>query len=229
MCANGTFKKNYGKFRHIEEVYEKVKELLEETKDIEFPKLIRNFDALEPINYEYVILERNDDGTKPNPFFRNEYGKLIEHKTDNEKWVILDKFPFKVEEKVWVASTGHNVKRTFRWIYNNLIIDKIDSPYDFLQIIIYNNKVLIKEDNGHMEVVVCKNTSDSIRFYNLIEENLKKDKIKQVIMLGIVGSHTHHARKIIDEIAEATGWSREKVKRAATWTNKKSNPRKSAI
>jgi hypothetical protein len=69
-----------------------------------------------------------------------------------------------------------------------------------------------------MEVIVCKNTSDSIRFYNLIEANLKKDKIKQVIMLGIVGSHTHQARKIIDEISEATGWDRIKVKRVATWT-----------
>lgn len=77
-------KKNYGKFRHIEEVYEKVKELLKDSESVEFPKLIRNFNVLEPINYEYVILERNDDGTKPNPFFRNEYGKLIEHKTTSK-------------------------------------------------------------------------------------------------------------------------------------------------
>ena len=48
-------------------------------------------------------------------------------------------------------------------------------------------------------------------------------------MLGIVGSHTHHARKIIDEIAEATGWDREKVKRVATWTNKNRTPKRNAI
>lgn len=132
--------------------------------------------------------------------------------------MILDKFPFKVEEKVWVSDTGPNVKRTFRWIYENLVLDKVDSPYDFLQIVIYKNKIVIKEDNGRLLVVVCKNTSDSIRFYNLLEENLKKDKIKQVIMLGIVGSHTLQARKIIDEIAAGTGWSREKVKRIATLT-----------
>lgn len=215
-CKNGVKKEYYGKFFKLEKAYAKVNELLEATKNVEFPQTMRNRGTLHPVVYEFVILERNDDGTKPNPSFRNEYGKLIEHKTTSKTWIILDKFQYQVEEQFWLISTGQYKRYTFRYIYENYIVDKLETQFDFLQIQVYANKILIKEDNGDMEIVMCKNSTDAIRFYNLIETNLKKDKIKQVIMLGVVRPRTAHAGKIVDEIMKVTGLKRNQVERTST-------------
>ena len=75
----------------------------------------------------------------------------------------------------------------------------------------YMNKIVVKDDNNNIELILCKNESDAVRFYNKIEEFTKKDKIKQVLFMGDFSSISERRRNLEKELIEYTGWSKKKI------------------
>lgn len=207
----------HGKYYDPEHAYDKINELLEENKNIVFPKKIENNEILENARYEYVILEKNRHGDKVNLGQRNEYGKVVKQELSTDKWVILEKFPYDVEETFWVWGFNPNTERkTFDWIYENIIMDGIETQYDIKRVFLYKNKIIVKDDNNNIEMIICKTQSDSIRFYNLIDDWNKKRKNKNVIMLGSLNLPGERKRKIEAEIMKLTGWTLEKTQQSGT-------------
>ena len=196
-----------------------VKSILEEkNRSVVFPKHYVNnshtSNKLYEFKNEYVILQKNKDELSDGiTQLRNEFGKLVDHKTTNKNWMIYDKFPCLVEEKFWVY--GYNPKtdrKEFNWIYENFVTNMLNST-DYIIITLFYNKIVFKYDND-INLVICKNKSDGVFMYNLIEERSKKNK--QIIMTGYTTIKSDRGRNIENLIIEKTGWEPLAIERNST-------------
>jgi hypothetical protein len=64
-------------------------------------------------------------------------------------------------------------------------------------------------------MVICKNKSDSVRFYNLLEEFAKKNKCKYVAFMGDI-RHSKYKGDWIEKIKKLTNWNAQKISRLST-------------
>jgi hypothetical protein len=76
---------------------------------------------------------------------------------------------------------------------------------------LYKNKIVIKDDAGNLDIVFCKTMSDAIRFYNLVNERITKDRVRQVMMLGNYSLIGDKRRALEDELVKKTGWTKRKI------------------
>lgn len=215
LCNNKKQSKYLGVFHNTEEVEYVKNILLEKNKNVVFPKLYvnngRNSKHIEEVELEYVVLKkiRNKEIEPSVTRLRNQYGTFVEHKTTSENWAVYDKFPCVLEETFWVYGKNPKTDRkSFGWIFDNLVVDHAEEKNDIVMIYVYNNKVIFKyEDN--FEFVICKNVSDAIRMYNLLEEKTKR--ARNVIMTGATNTRDGRGKVTIDMLSDKTGWTRRKI------------------
>lgn len=212
-CHNGRQDGYYGAFVKAEEAYETVEELMKGQKGIIFPARVQITDRIISSRDEYLILEKDRLGVKEAPLLRNEYGKLVRQETNSDKWVVLDKFSYDTEETFWVY--GYDPvrgRKTFEWIYYNIIIGNIETSYDIKRVMLYKNKIVIKDDAGNMDIVFCKTISEAIRFYNLLSDWVMQKKMKKhIFMLGNYSEIGDKRRALEKELVEKTGWTIRKI------------------
>ena len=211
-CHNGKQNAYIGAYVKVEEAYEEVERLLKESKNVVFPAQVQIGETVEECRDEYLLLEKNRHGDKEEPMLRNTFGKLVRQETNSDTWIVLDKFRYDVEETFWVY--GYDPlrgRKTFDWIYLNIIMRGIETSYDIKRVMLYKNKIVVKDDAGNLDIVFCKTQSDAIRFYNLLSDRLKKNKVKTVFMLGNYGQIGDKRRALEAELVEKTGWSRRKI------------------
>ena len=208
-CRNGIQNKFIGRYRDIEDAYDVFNDLKTKDKDVIFPSIITGDEKIKNSIDEYILIEKSDSQTS---LLRNEYGKLVEQVVDKEGWVVIDKFRYKREELFWVYGyNSKNDRKTFLWIYTNLIISGIDGYFSFKRVFLYKNKLLIRDDSERLEMVLCKDVGDAIRMYNKIEEWVKRDKIKQILFIGDFSEISDRRRKLEDELVKLTGWTKRKI------------------
>lgn len=211
-CHNGRQDGYIGAYVKVEDAYETVERLLEESKGVIFPARVQITDTVINSRDEYLILEKNRYGDKEAPLLRNEYGKLVRQETNSDTWIVLDKFSYDTEETFWVY--GYDPvrgRKTFEWIYYNILLYGIETAYDIKRVMLYKNKVIIKDDVGHLDIVFCKTVGDGIRFYNLLSEWSVKRKLKQIMFLGNYSEIGDKRRKLEAELMEKTGWTIRKI------------------
>ena len=214
-CHNGRQNEYIGAYVNVSEAYEEVERLLEESKKVVFPARVQIGETIEAYRDEYLILEKNRTGDKEAPRLRNEFGKLVKQETNSDTWIVLDKFSYDVEETFWVY--GYDPvrgRKTFDWIYLNIILEGIETSYDIKRVMLYKNKIIVKDDAGNLDIVFCKTQSDAIRFYNLLAERVKKNK--QVLMLGNYGIKGDKRKALEAELIERTGWTKRKIQMATS-------------
>lgn len=199
-----------------EKVNKRFNKLLKENeKNVKFP--IRwniNVHDMYEADYELMIIKlKNDDPSVKE--VRNENGDIVEYTSSSKNWVIYDTAPYNVEETFWVYGFHPQLHRKdYKWIYENFILKYRNDKTKLLTVAIFKNKLLIDSDDK-LEMVICKNKSDSIRFYNVLEGDVKKDKIKNVIFMGDVWESK--SRKYwYDKIANLTHWKWKKIIRHTT-------------
>jgi hypothetical protein len=208
-CRNGVQNKFIGKYRTIEEAYEVFNDLKTKDRGVIFPSVITGDEKIKNSIDEYILIEKSDSQTS---LLRNEYGKLVEQVVDKEGWAVIDKFRYKREELFWVYGyNSKNDRKTFLWIYTNLVISGIDGYFSFKRVFLYKNKLLIRDDSERLEMVLCKDVGDAIRMYNKIEEWVKRDKIKQILFIGDFSEISDRRRKLEDELVKLTGWTKRKI------------------
>ena len=215
---NGKQNGYIGTYMSYEDAFLKLKTLEKENDNVVFPRKYLNKENITLLKDEYLLLEKNRFGDKKNNLLRNEFGKYIEHKIiNNNKWVIKNKIIRKVEETFWVYGYDPKTERkTFEWIFNEKIINSLKNIYDIIRIFIYKNKLIIRYDNSNISLILCKNKSDCIRMYNLIEEKINIIKNKQVFCIGSYDKISSSRKELEKEIADLTGWNKIKIQRATT-------------
>ena len=216
-CHNGKQVGYIGQYTKVEDAYEKIEKLLEESKKIIFPARIQIGKTIGSYKNEYLLLEKNRYGDKEAPLLRNEFGKLVKQETNSDIWIVSDKFSYDTEETFWVY--GHDPlrgRKTFEWIYHNIILGNIETKFDIKRIMLYKNKIVVKDDNENLDIVFCKTVGDAVRFYNLLSEWVLKNKNKQVVLLGNYGRFGDKRKMLEAELIEKTGWTKRKLQMPTT-------------
>lgn len=197
-------------------IYKKFNELLKENKNVIFPIQynVHEHVMLES-EYELVIIKCKELGDSNVNKVRDEYGQYINYESSDEDWIVIDRANYDIEETFWVYGYHPRLQRkTFKWIYNTMISKDSKNKYMFKSIQIYLNKILI-DCNGKLEMVICKNKQDAIRFYNQVELWCKENKLKYVMFMGDI-AHSRYKKDWINRIIELTGWNRKKINRRST-------------
>ena len=199
-----------------EKIYKRLKELLKESEKVIFPVRYNVIihEMLES-EYELVIIKCKQEGDSSVNKVRDKYGEYVDYESNDEDWIVIDRAEYNIEETFFVYGYHPRFQRkTFEWIFNNFILKDSKNKHMFKTVQIYKNKVLI-DCNGHLELIICKNKSDSMRFYNLTEEWCKKKKVKYVAFMGDIGKSKFKS-DWIRRIQELTGWPLLKIKRQST-------------
>lgn len=210
-----------GTYHDLDEVKYVSEILRERNLKVVFPKKFvsngRKSRNLYEFKSEYVILKRIRESGETNVTqLRNEYGKFVDHFTTSDEWAVYDKFPCLAEEDFWVyGHNPHSDRKDFSWILDNLVLSRVEDKSDIVLIYVYLNKVIFKYEED-FTFVVCKNNSDAIRMYNLIEERTRK--ARGVIMTGMTVTKSDRGQMTIDMMAEKTGWPRRKITSKSTRT-----------
>lgn len=209
-CKNGKQNKLVGKYRDIKDAYAVFDALKDENKKVVFPISFTGCEELKNSIDEYILIGKDENNESS--MLRNEYGVLVEHKTNVDGWIILDKFRYFREEDFWVwGYSNKRDRKTFMWVFENLIVDGFDNAYEYKRVCTYKNKVVIKSDDGYMDIIFCKSPEDSVRFYNLLETYSKKNKIKRLLFIGDFSKISKQRKRLEDELIEFTGLSRYKI------------------
>ena len=213
---NGKQNGYIGCYNTYADAYAELCKLEEDNKKVIFPRKYLNSGNIFNIKDEFLLLEKNRDGNKNNGMLRNEFGKFIEHKIiNNTNWIIRDKIQRHVEETFWVYGYDPKTERKdVMYIFNTLLLNSIETPYDIIRVLVYKNKLIIKYDNKPMSMVMCKNTSDCIRLYNFISDKIRTEKIKQIACVGAYNKISDSRREIEKEIMNLTGWNKVKIQRS---------------
>jgi len=198
----------------------KLKEFQEKyNKNVRFPvKFVSNHGEKTFTNADYrlMLIKKKEDGDYFVGKFKNEYGKYVECTTDNDKWLFIDELPYLIEETFWVY--GYNPKRqrkTFQFIFDELIKANSATKLHIKQIVVYKNKVLISSIDK-FDMVICKNHMDSVRLYNELAKEVNDNKIKYVTFSGDITKHTLSYDIWYQKIENLTHWTRRKINKNST-------------
>lgn len=199
-----------------EKIFKKFNNILKENKKVIFPMKYNNEQhVMIPSEHEIFIVKCKEENDKNSTKLRDDSGKYINYESAENNWIIIERASFNVEETFFVYGYHPRLQRkTFEWIFNEFISKNAKSKYFFKTVQIYLNKVLI-DCNGKLDMVICKNKDDAIRFYNKIEEFCKLKKHKYVLFMGDVGK-SKYKKQWIERIEELTHWPRLKILRSST-------------
>ena len=198
-----------------------LKNMLKERNDaVIIPKEYINYSkkskTLIDFNSEYLFLKkiRNTETESSTTVLPNDIGKMVEHKTNSERWKIVEKMPCLIEEQFWIYGLNPiSQRKDIKWIMENFIDEKLSVPTQFIRISVFYNKVIFRYDED-LDFVTCKNISDAVRVYNKIEE-LKKKK-KRILFMGYIKPHTEKCRDMLRILKEKTGWPADKLEKNTT-------------
>ena len=115
ICGNKKQVKYIGRYHNEIEISEIKEKLISDNEKVIFPVEYKNNpdDDLSTWDLEYVVLKRfNDEDESLITKLPNKFGKIVEHKTNNNEWIIWDKFPCKIEEDFWVYGYDNKKERT---------------------------------------------------------------------------------------------------------------------
>lgn len=190
---------------------------LENKSNIKFPvKFINIGRKIQDAKYEIAIIKYKDKFDSDTTLIRNNFGAYTEYATNNDKWIVCDKASYDKEETFWVYGYHPLVQRkTFSFIFDNYIAPFAIKKDAFLNVYVFKNKLLIERYN-HLDLITCKNKSDSIRLYNLIKETCDDLKLKYIIFSGDANATKYMRQITIDKIKDLTNWNTLKINRSTT-------------
>ncbi len=214
---------NHGKqlrdlyFTHSEALVNKrFNAMLKENKKVVFPMRYNNHEhVMKECNYELIIIKGKDEFDNDVQKIRDEYGKFIYYESSDEDWIIYDRANYDIEETFWVYGYHPRIQRKdFNWIFDTFIEKDAKNKYVFKSVVVYKNKLLI-DYNGKLEMVICKNKSDCVRMYNMIEKRSMERKHKNVAFMGDIAD-SKDKKMWMDRIRELTHWNDKKIERSST-------------
>lgn len=199
-----------------EKIYKRLNSILKENKKVVFPVQYNTLKReIVESKYELIIIKCKELGDKDVNKVRDEYGTYVNYESSDEDWIVVDRANYNIEETFWVYGYHPRLQRkTFDWIFENFILKDSKSKYMFKSVQVYLNKILI-ECNGELNLVICKNKNDSMRFYNQLEKWCSDKKLKYIMFMGDIGKSKYKS-DWMKKIQKLTNWNITKVKRPST-------------
>ena len=166
--------------------------------------------------WEVIIVQRlNDEEDSNITQFRNDEGKFVNVEiVDKQLYKVIARGEWFVEEHFYVY--GYHPKKdrkTYQFILNNLILDKLETINDILQITTVRNKLMISHSED-FDFVICKNAEEAERLYSALQTDEALKKNERVIFFGSV-TNLNSVNKVYDRIEEKTGWDRTLIKKTS--------------
>lgn len=174
-----------GKYTKKDMAIAEFNRIKEENANVLFPRqTINRNHKLQQSDYEIYLIKRKTEGDNLIFSFRDKYGKFVEYETNKDEWVIIDVSKYNIEEQFWVFGYDKVYDRkNYKWIREHLIDNtKNDKEYT-KQIFRLKNKLIV-DINGEYEIVFCKNRSDCLTLYNMLQDYVSMKKIKYIIFNG---------------------------------------------
>ena len=203
-----------GSYYTLDEARDRIKELKKEEEDILFERLTKTYpDGTTSETYEYVIFKDVRDEEPKSTYLKNEYGKYVEHnvKFNGKNYEIIEKYPAKVEDTVWVFGYDpRNDRKTFAWVFNNVLNEGFSSAVDIKRIYLYHNKVVFCNDENKIDIVICKTARDAVRYYSTLQKYCKKGPY---LFMGAVTTKSALCPWLEKLLIEKTGWDTHKLRR----------------
>lgn len=190
--------------------------LKESRENVVFPIEYNNHEhVMLRSNYEIVLIKYRKPGDERVSRVRDEYGRFREYEASDENWMVVERADYPIEETFWVYGFHPRLHRkTFTWVFENFIRRSADDKSSIRLVALYLNKIMVETD-GRLQMVICKNKKDAIRFYNKLEEWCIKKRMKYVAFFGDVGA-SRHKSQWIDKIRKLTNWKDKKILRGST-------------
>jgi hypothetical protein len=175
--------------------------------EVMIPKRLVNNEKLKPVNYELILME-SKDVSKGEIVVRDYMGKIIRDREIEPGWLVLERSNYKVEETFTVF--GRNKRMTCIEIVKELLLpNKLPK-----QVYCLLNKLVIEDDNDHMEIITCKNEYESGRLHDVLRDVCRKFEVQSIIFFGRANYETRS--RIYPKILKFTGWKGNRVYRRTT-------------
>lgn len=161
---------------------------------------------IQPLKVELLLVQKIYDDSSKVTLLRDNDGKFIENSIkDTDNFKIILKSDWFIEEEFQVYGFDKvQDRKNFDFIFNNLVLHEADN---YTRIMLYKNKLICHYDND-LNIVICKRTKQGLELYNMIEEEVKKRKIKHVLFMG--KQKGINRDWIIEEMMKKTGWTLRK-------------------
>lgn len=197
-------------------VYDKIVEA--NKNSVRFPVQYSSTDhVLIPSKFEILLMKTKEQYDGDYTLLRNEYGKIVPHYANSDKMVIFKKDPYLLEETFWVYGYHPREQRkTFTEIIDSIVLKNVNVKSSIIQkrILVYRNKLIIENEYGEIDIIMCKCKDDCERFYFELEKEMASQKIKSVFFGGRPVRSTKSS--IIKRIQQLTGWNMTKIYRDST-------------
>lgn len=202
-----------GKYTQKDMAIAEFNRIKEENANVLFPRqTINRNHKLQQSDYEIYLIKRKAEGDNQTYSFRNKYGKFVEYETNKDEWVIIDVSKYNIEEQFWVFGYDKVYDRkNYKWIREHLIDNtKNDKEYT-KQIFRLKNKLIV-DINGEYEIVFCKNRSDCLTLYNMLQDYVSMKKIKYIIFNGDI-CKSKNLTAWYKKLMDYTGFNYRKITR----------------
>ena len=179
--------------------------------EVLIPKRIVSSGKIKPVKYELMVLE-SKDVSKGEIVVRDHMGKIIRDREIEPGWLILDRSNWKVEETFSVF--GKKSRMNCLEIVKELLLpNRIPK-----QVSCVLNKLIIEDDNDHMEIITCKDRYECGRLHDTLKDLCINFNVKSIIFFG--KSTPENRSRLYPKILKFTGWKKARVYRSCTKTSR---------
>lgn len=178
-----------------------------------YPKKIVNDKKIKSVKYELLLLKERTENDK-NRMIKNDFGKIVEETVTDEKWVIIDRNNYQIEESFWVYGNSYkNERLTIKEIMKDILLKDIRKKYHTKQIIILQNKLIFQADED-FDIVFCKTKSEATRLHNTLMTTAKTTRMDKLMFMGHASDKMKY--ELYLKIQEKTGWTLKRIRRPST-------------
>jgi hypothetical protein len=213
LIRNGEYKKTLYKSTVKTNIFQRYFLMIEENKEIKFPRKFINTKKIKPVDYQLAIIKPTEKTDKFR-ILRDNYGKVYTEKPLGD-WTILASAPYNIEETFWIYGENpfaKTKKPTINGVVKKLFIGAHKKNM-IKQVIVVHNKLLIYNEE-YFDMVICKCIEDAQRLHHTLANAAKKQKIKSLLFMGTATPAT--ASEMYKLIEKNTSWPLRKIWRKNT-------------
>ena len=204
--SEGQKYKIYGKRKKIETAVKLYEKTINQNNVYFERSTLNRGDKHKELRFYLYLLKEREEGDEET-VVRDSMGRLIKEKFKDEKYTVVNRIEFKVEETFLVF--GYDGRLTFKDIVKKLLMNTTRTKYVFY----FLNKLIV-EDYDDFHIVVCKNKKQSRLLHDRLLQFFKYNSIKRGIFMNELNKDNR--KRIYEEIKKKTGWKPSRIYRNST-------------